>query len=56
MPGTRSTCGSFDEHFPVVEILLDHLESAIEGTVYEEIEDPGTKERKDIETAIFTVL
>ncbi|KAM3537512.1 hypothetical protein ARSEF1564_009566 [Beauveria bassiana] len=56
MPGTRSTCGSFDEYFPVIEILLDHLESAIEGTVYEEIEDPGTKERKDIETAIFEGL
>ncbi|KAM0742707.1 hypothetical protein ACQRIT_002884 [Beauveria bassiana] len=55
MPGTRSTCGSFDEYFPV-EILLDHLESAIEGTVYEEIEDSGTKERKDIETAIFEGL
>ncbi|KAH8715459.1 putative AC transposase [Beauveria bassiana] len=56
MPGTRSTCGSFDEYFPVIEILLDHLESAIEGTVYEELKDPGTKERKDIETAIFEGL
>ncbi|KAM3454860.1 hypothetical protein MY8738_008734 [Beauveria namnaoensis] len=51
MPGTRFTCGSLDEYFPVIKILLDHLENAIEGTVYEEIEDPGTKERKDIETA-----
>ncbi|KAK4077569.1 hypothetical protein Purlil1_12331 [Purpureocillium lilacinum] len=34
VPGTRSTCGSFDEYFPVFEILLDHLESAIEGTIF----------------------
>jgi hypothetical protein len=27
IPGTRSTCGSFDEHFPVFEILLDHRRS-----------------------------
>ncbi|KAM0670894.1 hypothetical protein ACQRIU_001289 [Beauveria bassiana] len=56
MPGTRFTCGSLDEYFPVIKILLDHLENAIEGTVYEEIEDPGTKERKDIETAILDGL
>ena len=56
IPGTRSTCGSFDEYFPVIEILLDHLESAIEGSVYEEIEDPVTKEERDVETAIFDGL
>ncbi|KAF1732489.1 putative AC transposase [Beauveria bassiana] len=39
MPGTRSTCGSFDEYFPVIEILLDHLESAIEGTIWERYKD-----------------
>ncbi|XP_044715188.1 Ribonuclease H-like protein [Hirsutella rhossiliensis] len=31
VPGGRSTCGSFDEYFPVFEILLDHLESAIKA-------------------------
>ncbi|KAM3524618.1 hypothetical protein MY4038_007676 [Beauveria bassiana] len=56
MPRTRFTCGSLDEYFPVIKILLDHLENAIEGIVYEEIEDPGTKERKDIETAILDGL
>ncbi|KAK4073094.1 hypothetical protein Purlil1_13128 [Purpureocillium lilacinum] len=56
IPGTRSTCGSFDEYFPVFEILLDHLESAIEGTIFEEVEDPVTKERKDAEVAIFEGL
>jgi hypothetical protein len=55
-PGVRSTCGGFDEYFPVFEILLDHLESAIEGTIYEEVEDPVSKERKDIEVAIYDGL
>lgn len=41
--GLRSTCGGFDEYFPVFEILLDHLESAIEGTIYEEVEDPVSR-------------
>jgi hypothetical protein len=27
--GKRSTSGSFDEYFPVVEMLLDHLEYAV---------------------------
>ncbi|KAM4060829.1 ribonuclease H-like protein [Hirsutella rhossiliensis] len=49
VPGGRSTCGSFDEYFPVFEILLDHLESAIEGTIFEEVEDPVTREKKDVE-------
>ncbi|KAM4058282.1 ribonuclease H-like protein [Hirsutella rhossiliensis] len=49
IPGGRSTCGSFDEYFPVFEILLDHLESAIEGTIFEEVEDPVTREKKDVE-------
>lgn len=34
--GKRSTSGSFDEYFPVVEMLLDHLENAMEGVTYEE--------------------
>ncbi len=55
-PGVRSTCGGFDEYFPVFEILLDHLESAVEGTIYEEVEDPVSKERKDIEVAIYDGL
>ena len=45
IPGARSTCGSFDEYFPVLEILLGHLEGAIEGTIFEEVEDPVTKEK-----------
>lgn len=56
IPGTRPTCGSFDEYFPVFEILLDHLESAIEGKVFEEVEDPVTKARKDVEVAVFDGL
>ncbi|EXK24127.1 hypothetical protein FOMG_19136 [Fusarium oxysporum f. sp. melonis 26406] len=56
IPGARSTCGSFDEYFPVFEILLDHLEGAIEGTIFEEVEDPVTKEKKDIEVAIYERL
>ncbi|OWT43206.1 hypothetical protein VFPPC_18521 [Pochonia chlamydosporia 170] len=56
IPGARSTCGSFDEYFPVFEILLDHLESAIEGTILEEVEDPVSKEKRDVEVAIFDGL
>jgi hypothetical protein len=56
VPGVRSTCGSFDEYFPVFEMLLDHLESAIEGTIYEEVEDPVSKRRKDVEVAIYAGL
>ncbi|GKU08673.1 unnamed protein product, partial [Fusarium langsethiae] len=56
IPGARSTCGSFDEYFPVFEILLDHLEGAIEGTIFEEVEDPVTKEKKDVEVAIYDGL
>ncbi|KJK73923.1 hypothetical protein H634G_10784 [Metarhizium anisopliae BRIP 53293] len=56
VPGERSTCGSFDEYFPVFEMLLDHLESAIEGTIYEEMEDPATKKRTDVEVAIYEGL
>lgn len=55
VPGVRSTCGSFDEYFPIFEMLLDHLESAIEGTIYEEVEDPVSK-RKDVEVAIYAGL
>ncbi|KAJ6436475.1 ribonuclease H-like protein [Purpureocillium lavendulum] len=56
VPGGRSTCSSFDEYFPVFEILLDHLESAIEGTIFEEVEDPVTREKKDVEVAIYDGL
>ena len=56
VPGARSTCGSFDEYFPDFEILLDHLESAIEGTIFEEVEDPVTKEKKGVEVAIYDGL
>jgi len=37
--GKRSTSGSFDEYFSVIEMLMDHLEDAINGTVYEEDAD-----------------
>lgn len=37
--GERSTSGGFDEYFPVVEMLLDHLETAVKGTIYEEDDD-----------------
>jgi len=37
--GKRSTSGGFDEYFPVVEMLLDHLETAFKGTIYEEDAD-----------------
>jgi len=37
--GKRSTSGGFDEYFPVVEMLLDHLETALKGTIYEEDAD-----------------
>ncbi|OAQ58411.1 ribonuclease H-like protein [Purpureocillium lilacinum] len=56
VPAGRSTCGSFDEYFPVFEVLLDHLESAIEGTIFEEVEDPVTREKKDVEVAIYDGL
>ncbi|KID93618.1 Ribonuclease H-like protein, partial [Metarhizium majus ARSEF 297] len=56
IPGSRSTCGSFDEYFPVFEMLLDHLESAIDGTILEEIEDPVSKEKRDVEVSIFDGL
>lgn len=56
IPGARSTCGSFDEYFPVFEILLDHLECAIEGIIYDEVEDPVSKEKKDVEVAIYEGL
>lgn len=42
--GKRSTTGGFDEYFPVVEMLLDHLELAIQGTIIEENEDRTMKE------------
>jgi hypothetical protein len=56
VPGERSTCGGFDEYFPVVEMLLDHLESAIEGTVYDEVDDAATGARKDVKWAVYEGL
>lgn len=35
----RSTSGGFDEYLPVVEILFDYLELAVQGIVIEEDED-----------------
>ncbi|KID93789.1 Ribonuclease H-like protein, partial [Metarhizium majus ARSEF 297] len=34
--GKRSTSGGFDEYFQVVEMLLDHLELAVQGVIVEE--------------------
>ncbi|RKK07426.1 hypothetical protein BFJ65_g14878 [Fusarium oxysporum f. sp. cepae] len=37
--GKRSTSGGFDEYFQVVEMLLDHLELAVQGVIIEENDD-----------------
>jgi hypothetical protein len=37
--GKRPTSGGFDEYFPTVEMLLDHLELAVQGVMIEENED-----------------
>lgn len=34
--GRRSTSGGFDEYFQVIEMLLDHLELAVQGVIIEE--------------------
>jgi hypothetical protein len=38
---TRSTCGRFDEYFPVIEVLLDLLERAVEGHIIEVCPETG---------------
>jgi hypothetical protein len=45
----RSTTGGFDEYFPVVELLLDHLERAMEGYIIDEVEEDGVKEFRKVE-------
>jgi hypothetical protein len=42
--GKRSTSGGFDEYFQVVEMLLDHLELAIQGVIIEENNDRTMEE------------
>lgn len=42
--GKRSTSGGFDEYFQVVEMLLDHLELAVQGVIIEENDDQTMKE------------
>ncbi|TWU70987.1 hypothetical protein ED733_000569 [Metarhizium rileyi] len=37
--GKRSTSGGFDEYFPVVKMLLDHLDLAVQGVIIEENDD-----------------
>ncbi|EXU94971.1 hAT family dimerization domain protein [Metarhizium robertsii] len=37
--GKRSTSGGFNEYFQVVEMLLDHLELAVQGVIIEENDD-----------------
>ncbi|EFZ03855.2 hAT family dimerization domain protein [Metarhizium robertsii] len=44
IPGKRSTSGGFDEYFQVVEMLLDHLELAVQGVVIEENDDQVMEE------------
>jgi hypothetical protein len=38
-PGKRSTSGAFDEYFSVVEVILDHLQLAVQGVIIEENKD-----------------
>jgi hypothetical protein len=44
IPCQRSTSGGFDEYFQVVEMLLDHLELAVQGVVIEENDDQTMEE------------
>ncbi|KJZ68971.1 hypothetical protein HIM_09781 [Hirsutella minnesotensis 3608] len=44
IPGNRSTSGGFDEYFQVVEMLLDHLELAVQGVIIEEDDDKVMRE------------
>ncbi|KAJ6436173.1 DDE superfamily endonuclease, CENP-B-like protein [Purpureocillium lavendulum] len=44
IPGKRSTSGGFDEYFQVVEMLLDHLELAVQGVIIEEDDDKVMRE------------
>jgi hypothetical protein len=39
---SRSTCGSFDKYYPVIETLLGHLENAVQGFIIEDSEEPGS--------------
>ncbi|KAH8193729.1 hypothetical protein TruAng_012103 [Truncatella angustata] len=39
-PGERATSGGFDEYFPQIETLLDHLEMCAADKCYQEVEDP----------------
>jgi hypothetical protein len=36
----RQTHGRFDEYFPIIEIRLDHLETAVQGSIVEESPEP----------------
>lgn len=37
----QATSGGFDQYFPTIELLLDHLEEAKKGIIYEEDENHG---------------
>jgi hypothetical protein len=52
----RSTCGRFDEYYPVIETLLNHLENAVQGFIIEDSEEPGNNEtiRVDIFEGLFS--
>jgi hypothetical protein len=41
----RSTCGKFDEYYPVIETLFNHLENAVQGFIIKDsknFNNPGT--------------
>lgn len=54
--GDRETCGRFDEYFPVIEDLLDHLENCVNGEYIEERKDPMPGEDTHIVHDLFKDL
>lgn len=46
--GVSTSSGSFDEYFPVIEMLLDHLETASQGYIIEE-----DQQKQLIKTELF---
>jgi hypothetical protein len=50
----RLTCGRFDEYYPVIELLLNHLENAIQNFIKDSGEGRNiTSVRIDIFEGIF---
>jgi hypothetical protein len=54
----RSTCGRFDEYYPVIVLLLNHLENAVQGFIIEDSEEgPNvTSVRIDIFEGIIPIF